>query len=103
MQERTFVLLSVVVGAMIVGLFQLPARIEQVSVQNATSTVAVIPTKASCNNSHGEDIYFLDEDLMKRLPFCALVPDGSEDRFCYDWAMWDGHQGITVIDLDSNF
>jgi len=52
-----------------------------------------------------DTIYFLDGDITKKLPFCALNWDRTTGKkinedYCYDWAFWDDYQGVSIINLN---
>ncbi len=60
----------------------------------------IVEIKQDCpiQTSRSESVYLVSEKEIKKLPFCALMRDDSWD-YCYDWAYWDGHSGVSIINL----
>lgn len=64
-----------------------------------------------CQSTFRDAVFFLDKEALEQLPFCGLTYSREDEtywkdgtyreqlKFCYSWANWDNHSGVSVIDL----
>jgi hypothetical protein len=57
--------------------------------------------KTITNHTTSTNVYLIDKNrIEKMLPFCPLV-DNDSIEFCYDYAYFDGYEGISIINLNN--
>jgi hypothetical protein len=48
--------------------------------------------------SFKDTVYIVDKERVTKLPFCPMIT--KEEGMCYDWAHWNGYDGVMIINLD---
>ena len=80
-------------------------KVEAEPVMEKSEKTEVKTECPTTQNSFTDSVYLVSEKEIRRLPFCALNWDNQTGKefnsdFCYDTAGWDGHDGVSIINLN---